>query len=91
MPTRLHLEIFAHTDEFRKKFKAEFFTDVYICFGYLSRWTFAQANIYRTSAKCYRVMTYNSYLGADKRCSYISFRSIADMCVYLENWATGLR
>lgn len=82
--TRLNLEIYAHTKNFRKRFQCRAYTDSYLCFESLTRYEYWQITIYKSSRNCYRVMYYGSKMQVDKRCGYISFRTIADLCVWLD-------
>lgn len=83
--TRLNLEIYSHTKYFRKMFQCRAYTDSYLFFECLSRYEYKSVAIYKTSLHCYRVMWYASYLQVRKQSGYISFRSIADMCVFLDS------
>lgn len=83
--TRLNLEIYSHTKNFRKLFKCRSYTDSYLFFECLSRYAYWSVSIYKTSRNCYRVMWYASYMQVRKQSGYISFRSIADMCVFLDS------
>lgn len=85
--TRLQLEIYAHTQYFRAKYKLKNFTNEYLFFDCVSRYLYRTVAILKTSVKCYRVIYYQSYLSVDNKCEYRSFRSIADMCVYLDTIA----
>ena len=91
MPTRMNLEIYAHTELFRKLFKCYAYTDSYLLFQYVRENHFAVVSIYKTSPKCYRVMTYTSHCCASRESEYSSYRSIIDMCVYLEKLTERLR
>lgn len=87
MPTRINLEIYAHTKEFKRLFKCAEFTDVYLNFKHIDQYWYSQVTIYKTSAKCYRAMYYSSYCACKKQCAYKSYRSLADLCVDLETFA----
>lgn len=82
--TRLQLEILTHTIYFAKRFEVYCCTDVYICYQLTARYTFAQVNVYRTSAHCYRVMYFSLYANKSKKSGYISFRTIGDMCAWFD-------
>lgn len=86
MPTRMQLEILTHTERFAKRFKVAAATDVYISYQLISYNTFATVTLYRTSAKCYRVMGYCSRSSVRKNCFYKSFRSLAALCVFLDDY-----
>ena len=88
--TRLNLEIYAHTLEFNKRFKVRAYTDSYLYFEALTRYDFGSIAIYRTSSKCYRVMSYRSHLQVSRYSDYKSFRTISELCVYLETFSKML-
>lgn len=88
--TRLQLEIMSHTEEFRRRFRVNACTDAYIQFVALTRYDCAIANVYRTSTNCYRVMWYHSHLQVRKFSEYKSFRTISELCVYLETLSRRL-
>lgn len=88
--TRLNLEIYCHTLDFRKRFKLRSCTDSYLYFEALTRYDFGSIAIYRTSSKCYRVMSYRSHLQVSRFSEYKSFRTIAELCVYLETFSKTL-
>lgn len=90
MPKRLLLELKTHTRDFDKRFKLNACTSDYMHYNFTNRYYQSTVTIYRTCAKCYRVMTYVSYLQVQKASEYKSFRSISDLCVYLENLASRL-
>lgn len=91
MPTRMNLEIYAHTQQFRKLFKCSAYTDSFLMFQCVREYYFSVVSIYKTSPKCYRVMTYISHCSSSRESDYSSYRSIIDMCVYLEKLAERLR
>lgn len=88
--TRLQLEIISHTIEFRRKFRVNACTDCYIQFVANTRYDFASATVYRTSAKCFRLMWFHSHLQVRKFSEYKSFRTFADLCLYLETLSAML-
>ena len=90
MPTRMNLEIISHTRQFAKLFKCSEFTDNYLNFKHVGRYWYAIATIYKTSTKCFRVMTYTMYCTNSKNSEYKSFRSITELCNYLETLAEKL-
>lgn len=90
MPTRLNLEIISHTRLFAKLFKCAEFTDNYLNFKHVGRYWYATATICKTSTKCFRVITYKSYCTNRKHGEYKSFRSITELCAYLETLAEKL-
>lgn len=85
MPTRLQLEIYSHTRRFSKRFKVDCATDRFILYRMLSGYTYAVVAVYTTCAKCYRVMLYYSCSSVRYGSTYTSFRSIADLCVWLDD------
>lgn len=87
--TRLQLEIMSHTLEFKRKFKVRYFTDSYLFFEWVSRYEYRSVAVYRTSAHCYRIIYYTSRLCVSRNSEYASFRSIQDLCVFLESCAIG--
>ncbi len=88
--TRLQLEIISHTEEFRRKFRVNSCTDCYIQFVANTRFDFASATVYRTSHHTYRLMWFHSHLQVRKFSEYKSFRTIAELCVYLETLSARL-
>ena len=90
MPTRLNLEITKHTNKFSKLFKCFEYTDEYLNFKHIGRHWYAQATICMTSSKCFRVMTYTSYCTGRRHGEYKSFRSMWELCDYLETLAEKL-
>lgn len=90
MATRLCLEIYSHVNAFRKYFQLVNTTSDYLYFKGAKRYSNATVAIYRTSCKCYRVMYYSSRLAIDCKSEYKSFRSIQDMCVWLDTIARAL-
>ena len=90
MPTRMNLEIISHTRLFARLFKCAEFTDEYLHFKHVGRYWYATATIYKTSSKCFRVMTYTNYCTNRRSSEYKSFRSLSDLCSYLETLAEKL-
>ncbi len=86
MPTRMQLEILTHTERFAKRFKVAASTGEYICYQNIGYNTFAVVTVYRTSAKCYRVMGYSSRSSVRKSSFYKSFRSLSALCVFLDDF-----
>lgn len=85
--TRLQLEIYSHAPNFRSKFRVKNFTTEYMFCDFVNRFLYMSVTIIKTSVKCYRVIFYKSRLGIDNQAVYKSFRSIADLCVYLDTIA----
>lgn len=90
MPTRMQLEIQSHTRQFKSKFALDSCTDKYQCYRHTGRFWYCLVTIYSTCAKCYRVMTYKSYCQVNRLSEYKSFRTLSELCVYLENLAEQL-
>lgn len=88
--TRLNIEIYSHTDSFKNRFRCFAFTDSYLKFQYNSRYDFCEVCIFKSSKTCYRVMMFKSHLSIDRIADYKSFRTISDMCVYLETLSKSL-
>lgn len=84
MRTRLELEIISHAPTFAKYARCRVSTGSYLYFDVLRGNDYMTFAIYRTSAHCYRVMRYISYCGISVGTQYISFRSIQELCLYLE-------
>lgn len=83
--TRLYLEILSHTVKFSNRFRMRSFTDEYLNFEYLSKSEYWSVSIIKTSAHCFRVIVYCSFMSVQRIAEYRSFRTIADMCVYLDS------
>lgn len=90
MPTRMQLEIYSHTVQFKKRFHLDGYTDRYLCFKCVMQYRYCLVTIYCTCAKCYRVMTYKSYCSTRKESEYKSFRTLSELCNYLEDLAISL-
>lgn len=88
--TRLNLEIYSHTDSFKNRFRCFAFTDSYLKFQYISLYDFCDVSILKSSVHCFRVMIFKSHLSVDRIAEYKSFRTISDMCVYLETLSKSL-
>lgn len=88
--TRLNLEIYSHTMYFRKRFKVFAYTEEYLQFTYNSYYDYACVTIMKTSQKCFRVMSFISHLQVKKLAEYKSFRTIAELCVYLDTLSVSL-
>ena len=86
MPTRMQLEILTHTERFAKRFKVAASTSDYICYQQIGYNTFVVVTVYRTCAKCYRVMGYYSRSSVRKGSFYKSFRTLAALCVFLDDF-----
>lgn len=88
--TRLNLEIYSHTMNFRKRFKVFAYTEEYLQFTYNSHYDYACVTIMKTSRHTYRVMSFISHLQVKKLAEYKSFRTIAELCVYLDTLSVQL-
>lgn len=82
---RLISEIFSHTLIFARKFRCRAYTDDYLLYEYLNLGVYKSVAIIKTSAHCYRVICYSSFMMDSKKSEYKSFRTIVDMCVYLDS------
>lgn len=80
----LYLQINAHTSNFRSKFRVRYYTDSYVHFVANTCCDIASVSVYRTSEKCYRVMFYHSHLLNGKVSDYKSFRTLSELCYYLD-------
>lgn len=85
--TRLNLEIYAHCPKFRDEFQLQFATHLYLQFKSNRHSVVKSVCICKTSSKCYRVMSYIESVRGGSRAEYVSYRSISDLCHYLENLA----
>ena len=83
--TRLNLEICSHTLYFARKFRCRAFTDDYLFYEYINQGVYKSLAIIKTSNHCYRLIYYSSLMMGPKKSEYKSFRTFADMCVYLDS------
>ena len=83
--SRLYLEICSHTLNFARKFRCRAYTEDYLLFEYINQAVYRSIAIIKTSNHCYRVINYSSIIMVSKKSEYKSFRTIADMCVYLDS------
>lgn len=74
-----------HTEFFNKKFILIGSTTDSALYRHTSRYDTAYVSIYRTSTKCYRLISYYSHLSVTNKSYYYSFRSLADLCAYLDS------
>lgn len=82
--TRLNSEICSHTLIFARKFRCRAYTDDYLFYEYINQGVYKSVSIIKTSNHCYRVIHYSSFMSVSRKSEYKSFRTIADMCVYLD-------
>ena len=80
----LYLQINALTSNFRSKFRVHSYTDSYVHFVANTCSDIASISVYRTSEKCFRVMFYHSHLQNCKVSDYKSFRTLSELCYYLD-------
>lgn len=80
----LYLQINTHTSYFRSKFRVHSYTDSYVQFVANTCFDIASVCVYRTSEKCFRVMFYHSHLQNGKVSDYKSFRTLSELCYYLD-------
>lgn len=83
--TRLYLEIRSHSLDFARKFRCRSCTDDYLFYEFLNQVGYKSVVIIKTSKNCYRLVYYSSFMSGSCNSEYKSFRSIADMCVYLDS------
>ena len=83
--TRLYLEIRSHSLNFARKFRCRAYTDTYLFYEFLNQVSYNSVAIIKTSNYCYRVIYYSSFMTVSRKSEYKSFRTIADMCVYLDS------
>lgn len=83
--TRLSLDICSHTLNFARKFRCRSYTDNYLFYEFLNQVAYYSVVILKTSNYCYRVISYSSLLLVSRKSEYKSFRTIADLCVYLDS------
>lgn len=82
---KLLFVIRSRSKEFYKRFRLRSFTDDYLCFEYISCTEYWNISIIKTSVHSYRVLTYYSLDSVQKIAEYRSFRSIYDLCLYLDS------
>ena len=82
--SRFESEIMSHTVKFNRKFRVFACTGSYIQFVANSCSDYASACVYRTSAHTYRLMWYHSHLLVCKFSEFKSFRTLSDLCFYLD-------
>lgn len=80
----LYLQINALTSNFRSKFRVHSYTDSFVHFVANTCSDFASVCVYRTSEKCFRVMFYHSHLQNFNVSDYKSFRTLSELCSYLD-------
>ena len=83
--TRLYLEIRSHSLNFARIFRCRAYTDTYLLYEFLNKSIYISVAIIKTSINCYRVIHYSSFMSVSRKSEYKSFRTIADMCVYLDS------
>lgn len=83
--TRLSLEICSHTLNFARIFRCRAYTADYLFYEFLNQVAYKSVVIIKTSNHCYRVVYYSSFMNGTCKSEYKSFRTIADMCVYLDS------
>lgn len=82
---RLYSEIVSKTSDFVRKFRCVSCTDDYLFFESLNQIAYNSIVILQTSRNCYRLVYYSSFMTGSRKSEYKSFRSISDMCVYLNS------
>ena len=82
--TRLQHDIIFYTDFFSRNFRVYACTDCYIQFVANARNFYACATVYKTSKTCYRVMWYQCFSQKHKFSQYKSFKTVSELCYYLD-------
>ena len=83
--TRLNSEICSHTLNFVRKFRCRAYTEDYLFYEFLNQFSYSSVAIIKTSTNCYRVIHYSSFMRVSRKSEFKSFKTIADMCVYLDS------
>lgn len=83
--TRMYLEIRSHSLNFARIFRCRAYTDNYLLYEFLNKFVYISVAIIKTSINCYRLIHYSSFMTVSRKSEYKSFRTIADMCVYLDS------
>lgn len=83
--TGLHSQICSHTLNFARKFRCRAYTVDYLFYDYLNQGVYKSVSIIKTSNYCYRVLHFASFMSVSCKSEYKSFRTILDMCVYLDS------
>lgn len=90
MPTRMHLEIHSGTRLFHKLFRYEDGSGDFSLYARSNQYGGAKiVCIYRSSAKCYRVMYMDRWYvreyGMKCKSEYLSFRTLLQLCAWLDS------
>ena len=83
--SRLNSEIVSRALNFARKFRCRSCTEDYLFYEFLNQVAYNSVVIIKTSQNCYRLVYYSSNMLGSCYSEYKSFRSIADMCVYLDS------
>lgn len=83
--TRLNSEIRSHTLNFARKFRCRAATDDCLFYEFLYPVAYKLVVIIKTSAHCYRLVYYFAFMNGPCYSKYKSFRTIADLCVFLDS------
>lgn len=83
--SKLNFEVRLRSKKFSKLFRLRSYTDDYLCFEYISSSVYCNVSIIKTSVHCYRVLVYCSWHSVQRIAEYRSFRSICDLCSYLDS------
>lgn len=86
----LSFDILKHTNGFSRYFVCTGVADNYAHFVAHTRTDYACVNVYRTSERCFRVIWYRSHLQTERLSKYRSFRSLTELCSYLDALSTML-
>lgn len=82
---RLYSAIVSKTSVFIRKFGCVSCTNDYLFFESFNQIAYNSIVILQTSRNCYRLVHYSSFITGSRKSEYKSFRSISDMCVYLDS------
>lgn len=82
--SKLNFEVRSRSKKFYNTFRLRSYTDDYLCFEYISCSEYCNVSIIQTSVHCYRVLVYCSLHSSQRIAEYRSFRSIYDLCSYLD-------
>ena len=83
--TKLNFAVRSLSKKFYNSFRLRSYTDDYLCFEYISCSEYCNVSIIKTSVHTYRVLVYCSLQSGERIAEYRSFRSISDLCSYLDS------
>ena len=79
-----------HTDFFSRVFLVKSSYGSYIQFVSNAHNFYACATVYKTSKTCYRVMWYQCFSQKHKFSQYKSFKTVTELCYYLDALSVNL-